>query len=374
MMKTNWQTKKLGEIIELHYGKALDRSHRKPDGDFPVFGANGELGRTDKFLTEGEAIIVGRKGSAGEVTRISGKFWPSDVTYYVFGNDQIDVDYLFNFFKSVDLTQFARGVKPGINRNDVYNIEIPLPPLATQHKIVTILDEKFAKLREAKQLRQEVIGDTEKILAATLREIFEEGKEKGWEEKEMGDVLEKIVGGGTPSKAIPEYWNGDIPWASVKDLKEGQQLIEKTKDFITQEGLENSSANLIPKGALIISTRMGLGRVAKNTIDMAINQDLKALFPKKVINIDFLILVLLTKSQEIISGGKGATVSGVTLDFFRKIKILVPPLAEQQKIVTRLDALSEKLRTLRELQQSQLEDMKKLEKAYLKEAFRGQLA
>ena len=372
-MKTSWQTKKLVEIIELHYGKGLDRSHRKADGDFPVFGANGELGRTDKFLVEGEAIIVGRKGSAGEVTRISGKFWPSDVTYYVFGNEQIDVDYLFNFFKSVKLTQFARGVKPGINRNDVYDIEIPLPPLATQRKIVAILDEKFAKLREAKRLREEAIADTSKILSATLREIFEEGKEKGWDEKEMGDVLEKIVGGGTPSKAISEYWNGDIPWASVKDLKEGQRLIEKTKDFITQKGLENSSANLIPKGFLIISTRMGLGRVAKNTIDLAINQDLKALFPKEIIDVDFLALVLLSKSEEIISGGKGATVSGITLDFFKKIKILIPPLNEQKEIVTRLDTLSEKLRTLRELQTSQLADLKKLEKAYLREAFNDEL-
>lgn len=118
---------------------------------------------------------------------------------------------------------------------------------------------------------------------------------------------------------------------------------------------------------------MGLGRVAKNTIDLAINQDLKALIPKKIINIDFLTFVLMNKSEEIISGGKGATVSGVTLEFFKKIKILLPSLGEQQKIVTKLDKLSEKIRNLRELQTSQLADFKRLEKSYLREAFNGEL-
>ncbi|MFZ2151569.1 MAG: restriction endonuclease subunit S, partial [Minisyncoccia bacterium] len=265
------------------------------------------------------------------------------------------------------------GAQPNLSQTILKEIEIPLPTLKTQKEIVAKLDEKFAKLKEAKRLREEALADTEKILSQTLREIFEEGKSKGWEEKEMGDVLDKIIGGGTPSKANSNYWNGDIPWASVKDLKEDQRLIEKTKDFITKEGLENSSANLIPKGSLIISTRMGLGRVAKNTIDLAINQDLKALIPKKIIDIDFLTFVLMNKSQEIISGGKGATVSGVTLDFFKKIKILLPSLSEQQKIVTKLDKLSEKIRTLHELQTSQLADFKRLEKSYLREAFNGEL-
>ena len=81
---TSWPTKKLGEVIELQYGKGILRTDRKLDGLYSVYGANGELDRTDKYLVEGEAIIIGRKGSAGELTRVSGKFWPSDVTYYVF--------------------------------------------------------------------------------------------------------------------------------------------------------------------------------------------------------------------------------------------------------------------------------------------------
>ena len=78
-----------------------------------------------------------------------------------------------------------------------------------------------------------------------------------WKWLTIGEIIEKIIGGGTPSKACEEYWNGDIPWASVKDLK--GDVLSITKDRITQSGLHNSSSNLIPKGTLIICVRMGLG-------------------------------------------------------------------------------------------------------------------
>jgi type I restriction enzyme, S subunit len=81
--------------------------------------------------------------------------------------------------------------------------------------------------------------------------------------------LVSFRGGGTPSKQVPEYWNGDIPWASVKDFT--STLLSETQDFISQEGLRNSSANLIPKGHVIIPTRMSLGKAAINTVDLAIN-------------------------------------------------------------------------------------------------------
>ena len=83
----------------------------------------------------------------------------------------------------------------------------------------------------------------------------------------LGDVLEKIIGGGTPSKENKSYWNGSIPWCSVKDMKEGSYRIKKTEDFITERGLENSASNLIPKNTIITSTRMGLGRAFLSGVD-----------------------------------------------------------------------------------------------------------
>ena len=98
-----------------------------------------------------------------------------------------------------------------------------------------------------------------------------------WVATTLGDEVASIVGGGTPSKDVAEYWGGDIPWASVKDFS-GSRL-SRTQDYITQEAIKASATNLIPAGTLITPTRMALGRVAVFDCNVAINQDLKAIFP-----------------------------------------------------------------------------------------------
>lgn len=167
--------------------------------------------------------------------------------------------------------------------------------------------------------------------------------------KKLGEVLEKIVGGGTPSKSNPTYWNGDIPWASVKDLKDGVFALKKTRDSITEEGLKNSSANLIPKGVIVISTRMGLGRVVKTEISTAINQDLKALFPKRELDVDYLLIFLRAKARDIVEKGSGATVFGIRLEHLKDIEIPIPSIEEQKKIVARLEKQLAKIKEAKRL-------------------------
>ncbi|WP_440878432.1 restriction endonuclease subunit S [Vibrio natriegens] len=149
--------------------------------------------------------------------------------------------------------------------------------------------------------------------------------------------LVDIKGGGTPSKAEPSYWNGSIPWASVKDFK-GTSL-SQVSDYITDEGLKNSAATLIPKGNLIIPTRMALGKVAINTVDLAINQDLKALFIKddEKVDRDYLLRCIQSKADEIIRHGKGATVQGITISVLKNLSIPLPPLETQKQISSILE-------------------------------------
>ena len=187
--------------------------------------------------------------------------------------------------------------------------------------------------------------------------------------KKLGDVLEKIVGGGTPSKLNPSYWGGDIPWASVKDIKEDIFVLSETKDSITKAGLRNSASNLIPKGTIIISTRMGLGRVVKTEIDTAINQDLKALFPKKELNVDYLLLFLRAKAEDIVQKGSGATVSGVRLEHIKEIEIPLPPLTEQKKIVAKLEKLLAKVQRAKKLRAEAQEATSQLLPAELHKIF-----
>jgi type I restriction enzyme, S subunit len=147
----------------------------------------------------------------------------------------------------------------------------------------------------------------------------------------LDDVVE-IIGGGTPSRDNPEYYNGPIPWFTVKDFGENL-FLTRSQESITEKGLRKSASNLIPKGNVILVTRMAVGKVAINKIDIAINQDLKALKCKPSLDPKYLLFFLLSQKETLESQADGATVKGITLDSVKELKIPLPPLEEQKRIV-----------------------------------------
>ncbi len=160
-----------------------------------------------------------------------------------------------------------------------------------------------------------------------------------------------IVGGGTPSKQNPAYWGGDIPWVSVKDFKSSS--IDGSSEYITSAGVKNSATTIIPKGNLIVPTRMALGKVAVNTVDVAINQDLKALLIKDagVVDRDYLMRALESKASEIEKKGKGATVKGITLDVLKCLDIPLPPLETQNQIAAILEKADQLRKDCQQMEQ-----------------------
>ena len=167
--KPDWPVKTLGEMLELSYGKPLDAKDRDDNSLIPVYGANGVKAFSKKSLVAGPSIIVGRKGSAGELNFCQGPFWPLDVTYYVEHDaNETDLSFLYYLLLLMDLPSLAKGVKPGINRNDVYALQATEPPLDEQKRIVAKLDSMRvktsemvaaydAKLTAAKNLRQSIL-------------------------------------------------------------------------------------------------------------------------------------------------------------------------------------------------------------------------
>ena len=150
----------------------------------------------------------------------------------------------------------------------------------------------------------------------------------------LGEIVD-IRGGGTPSRSNAEYWGGSIPWATVKDFKSTD--LASTQESITEDGALSSATNIIPAGAVVIPTRMALGKAAINSVAMAINQDLKALLPKSGHHNRFLLHFLLSKASYLEGKGKGATVKGITLDVLRSLEIPFVPEKEQRRIAAILD-------------------------------------
>ena len=150
---------------------------------------------------------------------------------------------------------------------------------------------------------------------------------ESWTFSRIKSIVLYDLGGATPSKSKPEFWNGDIKWASVRDLN--TDILVNTERTITQDGLMSCSSNIIPKGEIIVCTRVGLGKIVLTGDDVAINQDLRGLILSSHINrmyfIDFY------KTLQIV--GTGTTVKGITKEFILSSIIPIPPSSEQNKIV-----------------------------------------
>lgn len=173
----------------------------------------------------------------------------------------------------------------------------------------------------------------DKPLAAIAEEEKPFELQVGWSFCRLGDLLLSIRSGGTPSKQNPVYWGGDIPWASVKDLKFGEPLTD-TQDRITIEGLQAGS-QLAIAGSILICTRMGLGKIGEALIDVAINQDLKAVQLGAGVHKQHFINFFKTLSVV----GSGMTVAGIKQDELLGFVVPLPPEAEQSRIVTRVEEL-----------------------------------
>ncbi|CAE6918370.1 Type I restriction modification DNA specificity domain [Vibrio sp. B1ASS3] len=155
----------------------------------------------------------------------------------------------------------------------------------------------------------------------------------GWQWCRVGELFLSIASGGTPSKREPAYWDGDIPWASVKDLGKSK-FLHDTQDHISDAGLIAGS-RLANIDDLLICTRMGLGKIAIVKTPMAFNQDLKSATLSKFIQTDF----FLNSYSTIKITGTGTTVAGITQDQLLNYVFALPPMSEQHRIVAKVDEL-----------------------------------
>ena len=161
-----------------------------------------------------------------------------------------------------------------------------------------------------------------------------------WIEVELGEIFD-FIGGGTPSKKESSYWDGNIPWASIKDIK-GDYLLQ-TQDYITEEGLSNSSASLVFPNEIILATRINPGRPIISKIKTAINQDLKIVRPKISIDIKFIYYCFLNIERKMLEVSSGTTVMGITLNSLKEVIIPLAPLPEQRAIAAKIEQLFSEL-------------------------------
>lgn len=367
----NWQTKKLGDVLKLEYGKPLPKSKRVVGGKYPVYGANGEKERSNDFYFDKPSIIVGRKGSAGELNLIEEKFWPLDVSYFVtFDEKKYDLKFLYRLLETLELPRLAKGVKPGINRNEVYLIEVSTPPLPEQRRIVRILDEVFEKIEKAKENAEKNLKNSKELFESYLQNIFA-NPGKGWEEKKLGEVAELI----DSMHQTPSYIKDGFPMVRVTDIKTGFLNLSKTKK-VDEETFKEFSKKHIPKIGDIVFSRVGsygVSSIVNSNESFCLGQNTVFIIPKINSNYFYFFINSVSAKKQIDKLVAGTTQPTISLKSIKEIRIPFPATNEQKVIVKKLDALFGQTKKLEAVYKQKLADLEELKKSVLNKAFTGKL-
>lgn len=371
-----WDEKTLGELCDV-----LD-SRRKPitkkdrvAGVYPYYGATGILDYVSGWIFDEELVLLGEDGAkwtSGEQSafKINGKTWVNNHAHVLRPKrDRISDTYLIYNLNFQNLMPYITGTTvPKLNQEKMRSITIQLPPLPEQERIVAKLDKAFEAIDKVKANAEKNLNNAKELFESYLNNIFNNINASF--NKKLSDVT-KIVGGGTPSKSTPTYYQGNIPWATVRDMNEYD--LSKTEFSITNEAVKSSATNIIPANNVIIATRVGLGKVCILMQDTAINQDLKGIIPTKPMNFKYLFWWFKSIKNKIEEAGVGATVKGVKLPFVQNLQIPYISINDQQKIVEKLDALQEQTKRLEQIYTQKIKECDELKQSILQKAFRGEL-
>lgn len=186
-----------------------------------------------------------------------------------------------------------------------------------------------------------------------------------WEKCKLGDVA-MVVGGGTPDTNNHKYWNGDIQWFTPSEIGRDKYVTNSLRT-ISEEGLNKSSAKLLPIGTILLSSRATVGECSINKVECTTNQGFQSLIPKEYFSKEFVFYLMQTKRKELIRKSCGSTFLEISANEVRKIKIAVPTSKEQEKISKLLALLDERISTQNKI----IEDLKKLKSAISERLFKN---
>ncbi len=356
MTKTNqkipvgWSVKKLGECFSFFAGGDVDKASFSKVRDelhpYPIFAnaltERGLYGYSSKYKIKDECITITGRGDIGKVFYRKGFFTPIVRLITAIPRKNINAKFMSFSCECIKFWNETTGV-PQLTIPQVQRYKILLPPLAEQEKIAEILScwdegiEKLSALIEKKKLQKKAL--MQKLLTAKIRLP---GFTDPWNVKKLGEIS-LLFSGGTPSKEEPLYWtNGHIKWLSARYIEDNKVI---GWDYITEEGLEKSSAKLTYANDIILVTRVSVGKIYFCKESYAVNQDLTVIRSKNV-NSKFLFFLIKNKQALILEKSQGLAIKGITKEELSNMSFPIPPLAEQKAIADILSKADEEIELL----------------------------
>ncbi|UWP78216.1 restriction endonuclease subunit S (plasmid) [Lacticaseibacillus paracasei] len=362
----DWEERKLADFINVKSGK--DYKHLN-SGSIPVYGTGGYMLSVDRALSDIDAIGIGRKGTIDKPYLLKAPFWTVDTLFYAVPKQNIDLQFSLSIFKKINWKKFdeSTGV-PSLSKTVINSVSVAVPSYEEQQKIGSF----FKELDDTIALHQRKHDSLLKLKQAYLQKMFPKNGQKtpelrfggftdDWEERKLGAITDSFSGG-TPTAGKAEYYGGEIPF-----IRSGEISSDSTELFITDAGLNNSSAKMVGIGDILYALYGATsGETSISRINGAINQAILAIRPTKGDD-PYMIVQWLKKQKETIistylQGGQGNLSGSIVKDLL----ITLPKTKDEQ---AKVGSFFKQLDQTITLHQQQLDNLKQLKKWALQNLF-----
>lgn len=376
-----WVECLFSDVIEIISGKN-QKLVENSNGQYPIYGSGGIMSKADQYLCEAGTTIIGRKGTINSPIYVSERFWNVDTAFGLspFGiHKKLFYYYCLSYnFKKLDKSTTI----PSLAKTDLLQIEIPLPPVEEQLRIVAKIEELFSELDKGIETLKAAQQQLKVYRQAVLKYAFEgrltnpelnEGQlPDGWQLKKLGEIF-KSTSGGTPSRKRDDFYGGNIPWVKSGELSKG--LINQTDEYITEEALRNSSAKIFPAGTLLIALYGAtIGKLGFLGIAAATNQAVCGIFPSEDVSLNYMFHYLTLNKQKLIESAVGGAQPNISQTILKDLEVCYPVENKiQELVVAEIESRLSVCDKIEESIDQGLKQAEALRQSILKQAFEGKL-
>ena len=382
----DWEVKRLGVVADLLNGYAFKSEEyvkggkyrvvtiaNVQDGAFDLVNANAVSDlpadiQSHQVLVRGD-VLISMTGNVGRCCKVDDDGCLLNQRVGKFRTKDVDEDFFLCLvgdrrFLGEMIEKGQGGAQPNISKTDIESYLAAIPPLPEQRKIAAALsdvDEMIAALEKLIEKKRKIkTGAMQRLLTAKTRLP---GFKGAWVEKRLGEIGD-FVGGGTPSTSRSDFWNGGISWFTPAEIGD-RKYVERSERTISQLGLKNSAAVVLPVGTILLTTRATIGLAAILKSPAATNQGFQSLVVDSNNDSEFVYYLLSTTQGEMESRATGSTFLEISSSKLKGIEILLPPTLAEQKAIAKvlgdmdeeIAALEAELAKTRQLKQGMMQEL-----------------
>ncbi|MDE8098997.1 restriction endonuclease subunit S [Erysipelothrix rhusiopathiae] len=370
----DWELCQFKNIVDVRSGR--DYKHLN-EGDIPVYGTGGYMLSVDESLSKNEdAVGIGRKGTIDKPYLLKAPFWTVDTLFYAIPRKNYVLEFVHSIFNTINWRKYdeSTGV-PSLSKSTINSVICCVPVYKEQTQIGAF----FQSLDNLITLHQRELENYKLLKKGFLQKLFPsngdtnplirfDGFTDAWELRRLSELFSRGGSGGTPRSTNKAYYNGKIPFLGISDISNSNGFIDKTEKYITEEGLNNSSAWIVPAGSISLAMYASVGKLAILNTDVATSQA----FYNMVFNDENLrnyVYQSLSKANEsgewtkLISTG---TQANLNADKVKNFDISKPTNKEEMAMISSFFMDLDNLITLH---QRELDNYKELKKGFLQKMF-----